>query len=183
MYLRLLLFVFMIDLCLSTKSYTIQLNDIDLNSCNNANYIFDILSFNIWTDYLEIPGFFDCSLSFNLKQNYSAVHSTYSIQLDRKLGPLWMPIPCITDDCSEQSLCTLMKSSCSSKKSCTTNCQLSSGSHTLEHIRIQLKSTLLEHEIFTNGQYRFKIKFYDHKKKSIGCFTGYLTLRKNDYLL
>lgn len=162
----------------STHSYHIQLNDVDLNSCNNAKHVFDILSFNLWSDSLEIPGYFDAALSFNVKQNYSAVDATYSIKVERKLGPVWIDMPCITEQCTDQSLCTLIKTSCSSKKYCKNHCQLSTGSHTLDMIHIPLKSNLFEHEILTTGQYKFKIKFYDARKTTIACFDGYITLKK-----
>ncbi|CAF2696499.1 unnamed protein product [Rotaria sp. Silwood2] len=173
------LFLSIINQCLSLNSYSIQLNDIDLNSCDNSNNVFDILSFNLWSNYLEIPGDLDVSLSFYLNRNYSTIQPTYTIKIERKLGPIWINLPCITDHCSEQSLCTLIQNSCSSINSCKKTCQLSSGSHTLEHIRIPIKPQLFEHQLFTNGQYKFKIKFYDHTKTSIGCFNGYITLRNS----
>jgi hypothetical protein len=156
------------------------LNDVELNSCGEGNDLFDILSFNLWSDDLQIPGYLAVSLSFRLTQNYSATHSTYTIKIERKLGPIWMNIPCIIESCSGQSLCTLIKNSCSSILNCKKDCELSSGSHTLEHIRIALKQTFFQHELFTNGQYKFKIKFYDNTKKITGCFNGYITLRKNE---
>jgi hypothetical protein len=182
MYVIVLVFLSIIHSCLSINSYHIQLNDIELNSCVRSNNVFDILSFNLWSDYLEIPGYLDVSLSFRLTQNYSTIDSTYTIKFQRKLGPIWINIPCITDHCSDQSLCTLIKNSCSSIKYCNNNCQLLSGSHTLKKIRIPLKQTLFQYELFTNGQYKFKIKFYDHTKTTIGCFNGYTTLRKNESL-
>ena len=53
---RVLLFLSIVNQCLSINSYHIQLNDVELNSCDNSNNVFDILSFNLWSDYLEIPG-------------------------------------------------------------------------------------------------------------------------------
>jgi hypothetical protein len=174
-----LLFLSIINQCLSINSYHIQLNDVDLNSCHENKQLFHILSFNLWSDYMQIPGYLDASLSFRLTQNYSTVHSTYTMKFQRKLGPIWMNIPCITDTCSGQSLCKLIKNSCSSITYCNKDCQLSSGSHTLEYIRIPLKETFFRHEIFTNGQYKFKIKFYDNTKAIIGCFNGFIMLKKN----
>jgi hypothetical protein len=182
MYIIVLVFFSIIQQCLSINSYHIQLNDVELNSCDNSNDVFDILSFNLWSDYLEISGYLDASLSFRLSQNYSITHSTYTIKFQRKLGFIWMNIPCVTDQCSGQSLCTLIKSSCGSIESCNNNCQLLSGSHTLRQIRIPLKQTLFQHELFTNGQYKFKIKFFDHTKTIKGCFNGYITLRKHESL-
>jgi hypothetical protein len=179
MYIKVLLSLSIISQCLAINSYHIQLNDVELNSCDKSNDLFDILSFNLWSDYVEIPGYLDVSLSFRLSQNYSTIHSTYTIKFERKLGPIWMSIPCITDSCSGKSLCTLIKNSCSSLKYCDKDCHLSSGSHTLERIQIPLKQTLLQYELFTNGQYKFKIKFYN-MKTIIGCFNGYITLRKNE---
>ncbi|CAF1203169.1 unnamed protein product [Adineta steineri] len=162
------------------NSYHIQLDDVDLNSCVENKNVFNILSFNLWSDYLEMPGYLDASLSFRLTQNYSTVHSTYSIQFERKIGPLWINIPCITDSCFGQSLCILIQNSCGSIKSCNKNCQLSTGSHTLEHIRLPLKNSFFEHKIFTKGQYKFKIQIYDNANTIVGCFTGYITLKMNE---
>lgn len=175
---RLVLFLTVIHHGLSTKSYYIQLNDVDLNTCENDNVVFDILSFNLWSNELEIPGFLDCTLSFYLKKDYSAVYASYTIKIERKLGPMWVHVPCMNDYCSEQSLCTTIKNSCSSMKSCNRNCQLSPGSHTLDHISIPLKLHGLQYDVLTNGEYKFKVKFFDPNKTPIGCFNGYVTLRK-----
>jgi hypothetical protein len=95
-------------------------------------YIEQCLSFNLWLDYLEIASYLDVPLSLRLTQNVS----TYTIDVERKLGPY-------------------------------------SSFH-----RLLYKRT--EYEIFTNGQYKFKIKFDDNTKTTIGHFNSDITLKRNE---
>jgi len=176
------------------SSYTVQMNDVDLNCIKDSkkltSFPIEILSFNIWNNELSIPGTLDLSLSFNVTKKLSN-DIQFSTKVQRKLGPTWIDLPCLAgvSACDKQSLCDLIQQACKKngfKRSNINNdgkpcpCDLDIGTYTIEHfpIHIKRKKSVKLAKPVTTGQYRFKINLETKAKITVGCVIGYLTLFK-----
>jgi hypothetical protein len=176
------------------SSYTVQLNDIDLNcvqeSKKSISFPITTLSFNIWNNQLSIPGTLDLSLSFNVTKKLSN-DTQFSTKIQRKFGPTWIDLPCLSGigACDKQSLCDLIQQACKTngfkrpknndnRNSCP--CDLNIGTYTIEHVPIHIKrkKSVKIVKPITTGQYRFKLKLETRTKIPVGCVIGYLTLLK-----
>lgn len=175
------------------------MNDVDLN-CRKENikstlFSVEILSFNIWSNELSIPGTVDFAISLNVTKKLSN-DIQLSTKFQRKLGSTWIHLPCLTGAgaCDKQSLCDLIQRACKTnsfiqsnrkdnKTSCS--CDLDTGIYTIEHIRINLthKKTAKLVKPITPGQYRLQMSFLKGKANDVvGCVVGYLTLfNRNKY--
>jgi len=188
----LILFLLIHQVCGS--SYTVQMNDVDLNCVKDSkkliSFPIETLSFNIWNNQLSIPGTLDLSLSFNVTKKLSN-DIQFSTKVQRKIGPTWIDLPCLAGigACDKQSLCDLIQQACKTngfkrsnindnRKSCS--CDLDIGTYTIEHapIHIKRKKSVKLAKPVTTGQYRFKIKLETKAKTTVGCVIGYLTLFK-----
>jgi hypothetical protein len=177
------------------SSYTIQMNDVDVNCLKEPQKLSSlpmvVLAFNIWNNQLTVPGTFDLSLSLNVTKKLSR-DIQFSTKVERKLGPAWIDLPCLAGigACDKLSFCDLIQQACKSKSFIRSNtrgaqnacsCDLDVGTYTIEHVPIKIKrkkSAKLMKPV-TTGQYRFKVKFFETKTKAVaGCVNGYFTLSK-----
>ncbi|CAF0770183.1 unnamed protein product [Rotaria sordida] len=189
----LILFLFIHPI--SSLSYTVQMNDVDLNCRKEATKLssphIEILSFNIWSNELSIPGTLDFLMSLNVTKKLSN-DIEFSIKVQRKLGSSWINLPCLagTSACEKQSFCGLIQNACKNKSFIRPNikdnknscsCDLDIGTYTIEHFLIHIKrkkSAKLTQSI-TPGQYRFHVMFLKTKPyTTVGCVVSYLTLLK-----
>ena len=174
-------------------SYAVQFTDVDYSCLKEpTSSAMKILSFNMWTNQLSVPGLLDLSFAFNVTKpllNNVQIHT----KVERKVGTTWVSIPCLLGigACDNQTLCNLIQDACktnhfirpnSKEKKSSCSCQLETGVYTMEHARVYIKHkrSVKLTKLMGTGKYRFNIKFIESKPKATtaGCIMGYVTLLK-----